>query len=117
MGRFALATNFTSPYILRSVLGIADVRTRTGMSLEPGKPEWKRSSASEAGEVMGVGLQFAASIVLFLFVGRWLDERLGTSPWLLVAGVFVGASAGFFAMYRQLVVRPREKERREKRGR
>jgi F0F1-type ATP synthase assembly protein I len=86
------------------------------MQREPREPEWKRTSASAAGEVMGVGLQFAASILLFLFAGRWLDERWGTSPWLLIVGVFVGASAGFFAMYRQLVVRPRERERRGKNG-
>jgi ATP synthase protein I len=86
------------------------------MPLEPREPDWKRSSISEAGEVMGVGLQFAASILLFLFAGRWLDGYLGTSPWLLIAGVFIGASAGFYAMYRQLVVRPRERREREKKG-
>jgi ATP synthase protein I len=51
---------------------------------------------------MGVGLQFAAAIVLFLFLGRWLDSRLGTEPWLLLAGVLVGSVAGFFSLYRQL---------------
>jgi F0F1-type ATP synthase assembly protein I len=55
---------------------------------------------------MGVGLQFAASILLFFFLGRWLDSRLGTEPWLLVAGVFIGLAAGFWSMYRRLVVTP-----------
>lgn len=78
-----------------------------------------RTSASQAGEVLGVGLQFAASIVLFLFVGRWLDEKLGTEPWLLLAGVLVGACAGFYSLYRQLVIAPRERaeEERSKRER
>jgi len=58
---------------------------------------------------MGVGLQFAASILLFFFVGRWLDERLGTEPWLLIAGVFVGLTAGFWSMYRRLVVEPAQR--------
>jgi F0F1-type ATP synthase assembly protein I len=70
--------------------------------------------ASQAGEVLGVGLQFAASIVVFLFVGRWLDARLGTAPWLLLAGVMVGAAAGFYSLYRQLVIVPRERERRRR---
>jgi F0F1-type ATP synthase assembly protein I len=70
--------------------------------------------ASQAGEVLGVGLQFALSIVLFLFVGRWLDEKLGTAPWLLLAGVMVGAAAGFYSLYRQLVIVPRERERRRR---
>jgi F0F1-type ATP synthase assembly protein I len=70
--------------------------------------------ASQPGDVLGVGLQFALSIVLFLFVGRWLDEKLGTAPWLLLAGVMIGAAAGFYSLYRQLVIVPRERERRRR---
>ena len=70
--------------------------------------------ASQAGEVLGVGVQFAASILLFLFLGRWLDGKLGTEPWLLLAGVMIGAVAGFYSLYRQLVIVPRERERRRK---
>jgi len=63
--------------------------------------------------MMGVGLQFAASILLFLFLGMWLDEKLGTAPWLLIAGVFIGGTAGFYSIYRRLVVMPREKKKEE----
>lgn len=62
-------------------------------------------------EFLGVGMQFAGAILLFLFLGRWLDSRLGTEPWLLLVGVFVGAAAGFYSLYRQLVIVPRERER------
>lgn len=51
---------------------------------------------------MGVGLQFAGAIVLFLFAGRWVDARLGTEPWFLLLGVTIGAVAGFYSLYRQL---------------
>ena len=74
----------------------------------------ERSTAHDAGQYLGVGMQFAGAIVLFLFVGQWLDERLGTSPWLLLLGVFVGAGAGFYSLYRQLVIMPRERERRRR---
>lgn len=73
-----------------------------------------RTQAPQAGEVLGVGLQFAGAIVLFLFLGRWLDQKLGTEPWLLLLGVVVGAVGGFVSLYRQLVVVPRERERRKK---
>lgn len=76
-------------------------------------PERRGAPATQAGEVLGVGLQFAASILLFLFAGRWLDEKLGTEPWLLLAGVLVGAVAGFYSLYRQLVVAPRDRRRHE----
>jgi ATP synthase protein I len=78
---------------------------------DSGKP---RPVASQAGEVMGAGLQFAGAIILFLFLGRWLDGRLGTEPWLLLIGVMVGAVAGFVSLYRQLVITPRERERRQR---
>jgi F0F1-type ATP synthase assembly protein I len=68
----------------------------------------------EAGDLMGVGLQFAASILLFFFVGRWLDGRLGTEPWLMIAGVFVGLTAGFWSLYYRLVVEPRHKQNEER---
>lgn len=74
----------------------------------------RRSSHVEGAEYLGVGIQFAGAILLFLFLGRWLDERLGTEPWLLLLGVFVGAGAGFYSLYRQLVVVPRERARRSK---
>lgn len=80
-------------------------------------PLHERSSASQAGEFMGVGLQFAGAILIFVFLGMWLDGRLGTEPWLLIAGVFVGGGVGFWAMYRRMVIDPRERERREREGR
>ena len=46
-----------------------------------------RPPSTEAGRVMGVGLQFAAAIVLFLFAGKWVDSKLGTEPWFLLLGV------------------------------
>lgn len=84
------------------------------MAPKPPYNQDERSSVSHAGEFMGVGIQFAASIVVFLLAGRWLDTRLGTTPWLLILGVFLGAGAGFFAMYRQLVIGPRERQKRER---
>lgn len=83
------------------------------MPLQQPDSEEKRTAASQAGEVLGVGLQFAASILFFLFLGQWLDRRLGTEPWLLLLGVFVGAGAGFFALYRQLVIAPRARQARK----
>ena len=86
------------------------------MALDPRTPPPPRGTQSDAGEYMGVGLQFAASLALFLFVGMWLDRRLGTDPWLMIAGVFVGGGAGFWSMYRRLVIEPRERREREKDG-
>jgi ATP synthase protein I len=59
---------------------------------------------------MGFGLTWALSVMLFLGVGAWLDGRLGTSPFLLIAGAFVGAAAGFYSLYYHIVIEPRQRE-------
>jgi ATP synthase protein I len=52
------------------------------------------------------GLAYAAAISLFasvvsgLIVGWLLDRWLGTSPWLLVTGLILGAAAGFYEFIR-----------------
>ena len=55
-----------------------------------------------AGDLMGAGFQIAGSILLFLFLGQWLDRRLGTHGLLTVAGVFVGFAASFYSLYRRM---------------
>jgi F0F1-type ATP synthase assembly protein I len=56
-------------------------------------------------EFAGIGLQFALTILVFVFAGVWLDRRLGTTPWLLLVCVFVGAGGGFYSMYRMVTRR------------
>jgi ATP synthase protein I len=67
----------------------------------------KQQATPSLGEYAGVGLQFALTIVAFMFAGMWLDRRLDTSPWLLILFVFVGAGAGFYSIYRKLMAAQR----------
>jgi F0F1-type ATP synthase assembly protein I len=66
-----------------------------------------RPAVPSVADYAGVGLQFAFSIVVFMFAGMWLDRTLGTSPWLLILFVFGGASAGFYSIYRKLMAAQR----------
>ena len=50
----------------------------------------------------GVGIQFALAIIVFLFAGQWLDNRLGTNGLFTIAGVFIGAGGAFYSMYRKI---------------
>lgn len=77
--------------------------TSGGTSQGPHAPRGAAEKGTSVGEYAGLGLQFAASIVLFLYLGQWLDRRLGTAPWLLLACVFLGAGASFYGMYRKLM--------------
>lgn len=65
-------------------------------------------SGPSPAEFAGSGAQFVVSILLFLYIGKWLDAKLGTAPWLLMAGVFVGAGAGFYSFYRRIMAASRK---------
>ena len=84
----------------------------------PESGERDRRSASAAAKYGGLGLQFALSIILFLSVGQWIDRRLGTEPWFLILGVFTGAGAAFYSMYRTLMAdqKREDEERRAREG-
>jgi F0F1-type ATP synthase assembly protein I len=58
---------------------------------------------TSAGELAGLGLAFAVCAVGGLYLGQWLDRKLGTAPWMLLIGVFLGAGGSFFSMYRKLM--------------
>jgi F0F1-type ATP synthase assembly protein I len=57
----------------------------------------------------GIGLQFAALILVFVFAGQWLDRRFD-SQWFTIAGVFVGAALGIWSMYRRLMADQRRED-------
>ena len=57
----------------------------------------------EISRYLGYGLTWALSTLLFLYLGTLADKWLGTRPALTLVGAFVGAAAGFYYMYRNLV--------------
>lgn len=73
-----------------------------------------RPEGLSAGQFAGVGIQFAASLVLFLLAGQWVDRKLGTSPVFVLVGVFVGGGAAFYSMYRRLVAAQKEDDERRR---
>ena len=58
------------------------------------------------GPYAGVGMTFALTILVFVAAGYWLDEKFGTRPWLLICGVFVGATGAFISLVSKM---PRSK--------
>lgn len=73
------------------------------------------SGAGSAASFAGLGVQLLVFILLFLYLGQWLDKKLGTDPLLLIVGVFVGAALGIYNMYHALTAA--QKKAREERGR
>lgn len=90
---------------------MADQNGQQRQGNRPGKSG--RSVPTSAGSLAGIGVQLLISILLFLYLGQWLDRKLGTEPLLLIVGVFVGAAIGIYNMYLMLTAAQRN-ERKEK---
>ena len=63
-----------------------------------------------AGQFTGYGLSWALSVLLFLFGGWWLDGKVGTAPLFMILGAFLGGGAGFYSLYRNIVLAPQDKK-------
>ena len=76
---------------------------------EPNRKESQRSQLVGAlGQYTGYGLTWALATGLFLGCGWWLDGKIGTAPLFTIVGAFVGGAAGFYSLYRHIVVDPRD---------
>jgi F0F1-type ATP synthase assembly protein I len=80
--------------------------------MAPSAPDQrKRDDAEHAldlGRYAGLGFQFAGVLLAFGALGWWLDSLLGTGPWLLIVGIFLGAACAFIALLRAVpAARPR----------
>jgi Putative F0F1-ATPase subunit (ATPase_gene1). len=94
---------FTSGYFLRRMED--EKRTQQG----------SKKGLSGA-DFAGVGIQFAFAIIVFLYAGQWVDDRLGTNGLFTIAGVFIGAGAAFYNMYRKISAAQKQDDE-ERRGR
>ena len=72
--------------------------------------------ASQIGRYGAYGITLGLSIALFAWLGLELDARLGTEPLFVLLGTFVAFGAGFYRMYRDLVIVPREEALRNEDG-
>jgi len=54
-----------------------------------------------------LGLEIAVAVFLGAGLGYWLDGRYQTGPWLMVAGLVIGAAAGMWNAYKIAVTNER----------
>jgi ATP synthase protein I len=59
-----------------------------------------RDSLQLIGQLSTVGFAFVLALVIGFGGGYWLDQRLGTAPWLSFLGFFLGLAAGILNVYR-----------------
>jgi ATP synthase protein I len=57
---------------------------------EPGERERSGARRQMATQMTALGFEFSGAVIGGLIVGYYLDEWLGTAPWLLLVGTFGG---------------------------
>jgi ATP synthase protein I len=62
---------------------------------------------------IGVGWFIGISIVGGVFGGRWLDDKFGTGPILVIVGLILGLVVAFYGVYRMLLPLIRGKQNKE----
>ena len=68
----------------------------------------------KAGPYMGLGVEFAASVILCFVLGRWIDGELDTAPIGALIGFLSGTTAAIINLIRsvnRLHERAQERER------
>ena len=65
---------------------------------------WTRA-VQDAGPYLGMGIGLAATVLLSLGAGHWLDGKLGTTPLFFLLGGVFGMAAASYHFYRTVAAR------------
>jgi F0F1-type ATP synthase assembly protein I len=57
----------------------------------------------EAGPYLGIGTSLAATVLLGVGAGRWIDVRLNSEPIFTLVGSFVGLAAALYGFFRTVL--------------
>ena len=52
--------------------------------------------------LIGMGWYISISILLGVLVGRWVDNKLETEPFLMIIGLIFGIVVAFYGVYKML---------------
>lgn len=66
------------------------------------KQEDKRDLWRAVGAFSNIGFTLASSVLVGLFIGRWIDNHFQTFPWASLIGIVVGLAGGFWGIYKQV---------------
>ena len=73
---------------------------RTGVFSDPIAE--KSRQGYNALNASSVGLELGLSVAIGLLLGWWLDQHLGTQPWLMLLWLVFGLVAGFRGVFRAI---------------
>ncbi len=50
--------------------------------------------------VANIGLEMGGVILVMTLIGWWIDGKLGSSPWCLIAGVAIGLTGSLYKIFK-----------------
>lgn len=56
----------------------------------------------EFGPYLTLGMQLAAAVLLFFFIGYFVDKRYGTEPTFMIIGLALGTAGGFIKFFKSI---------------
>ena len=65
----------------------------------------------EYGSYLTIGFQLAAVVVVFFFLGDWIDKRYGIAPIGKLVGVSIGMVGGFVKFFKSVTSMIADEER------
>lgn len=57
----------------------------------------------EYGPYVTLGLQLAAAVLAFYFIGSWLDNRYNTQPAFTLGGIMLGTVGGLIKFFKVVI--------------
>lgn len=66
---------------------------------------WRQSAP-----YLGLGSFFTISIAGGLLLGYWIDKKLGTTPWLTLAGTVLGFIVGFYHFFKVVLYEGKKRD-------
>jgi F0F1-type ATP synthase assembly protein I len=69
----------------------------------PQQPAEHGAGFKSAAPYLTLGIQLALAVLVFFFLGRWLDQELNTSPWLMLTGIMIGVVGGLINFFRTVI--------------
>lgn len=70
-----------------------------------------RNSFREYGQYLSLGFQLAAAVVIFFFLGDWIDKRCGIAPTGKLVGTLIGMVGGFIKFFKSVASLIADEER------
>ena len=65
----------------------------------------------EYGPYLTIGIQLAAAVVVFFFLGDWIDKRYGIAPIGKLVGISIGIVGGFIKFFKSVASLIADEER------